>query len=423
MNRRKRLTIIFWTLIAVFLLLVLLYWLLVVRLREYTDDAYVEGNQVWITPLRSGLVTAIHTDDTFLVKCGQLLVELDKTDATIALAQASQDFATKLREVAQAYHQVFAYQAELEIRKAELIRSSEDYQHRAAVVAQEGVSLEDYQHAIADLRATYFSYKFTKTMYDKAAAYVQGTSLRNHPAVLSAMENVRNAYVQLFRSNIYAPVDGLVAQRTIQVGMWVQPSQPLMSVIPLDQIWVNANYKETQMKNMRIGQCVKLTSDLYGRGVVYHGQIVGLPGGAGNAFSLLPPQNLSGNWIKIVQRLPVRVALDPEELICHPLRLGLSMEAKTDLTMREGPLVPSSADCGPTYATTAYVPEEAGDCEWIEKIFCENLDPTLSQYAESPLKLQNYDLDFKLPEPICQIELGLDLIGFMERGQDARTRH
>ncbi len=255
-------------------------------------------------------------------------------------------------------------------------------------------------------------------MYDKAAAFVQGTSLRNHPAVLSTAETLRNAYVQLFRSNIYAPVEGLVAQRTVQVGMWVQPSQPLMSVIPLDQMWVNANYKETQMKNMRIGQSVRLTSDLYGSGVVYHGCVVGLPGGAGNAFSLLPPQNLSGNWIKIVQRLPVRVALDPEEIVCHPLRLGLSMEAKVDLTTREGALVPDRADCGPTYATTAFVREEAGDCELIERIFNENLDPNLKAYADCPLELKNYDLNFQLPEPLCSLDLSLDatlgLINFME---------
>jgi membrane fusion protein (multidrug efflux system) len=168
------------------------------------------------------------------------------------------------------------------------------------------------------------------------------------------------------------------------VGKWVAPGEPLMSVIPLDQIWVNANYKETQLKKMRIGQSVKVTADLYGRGVIFHGTILGLPGGAGNAFSLLPPQNLSGNWIKIVQRLPVRVGLRPEELKKHPLRIGLSMEATTDVHDISGEMVPETTAGSPTYETPIYRLEKIGSELLIEKIFNENFDPHLEFYKTTP---------------------------------------
>ena len=384
-KRRKK---IVWTFVLVCLFLALigfLLWLLVLRFIEYTDDAYVEGNQVYITPLRPGFITSIHTDDTFLVKKGQLLVELDKTDSIIALNLAKKNLAQVVREVCQLFHQVFAYRAEIEIRKAELIKASQDYNHRKDVIEEGGVSLEDFEHAIAALRANFFSLQVTEVLYEKALSAVQGTSIKSHPLVLEAADKVRDAWVQLYRCQIYAPVEGLVAQRKIQVGMWADAGQPLMSVIPLDQIWVNANYKETQLKKMRIGQKAKITSDLYGSDVVFHGTIVGLPGAAGNAFSLLPPQNLTGNWIKIVQRVPVRIALDPEELTQHPLRIGLSLESIVDLRDMQGLLVPTSNHMSPTYETPIYKYEEEGDEEAIAEIIEENLDPVLADYTDTPL--------------------------------------
>lgn len=406
MTERKKLVWYYWGAALLILLTAFLFWLLIFRLREYTDDAYVEGNQVIITPLQHGFITAIHTDDTFLVKKGDLLVELDRTDALIAFESAKQELGKVVRQVCQAYHDVFVTQADSEVKKAELVKAIQDFQHREAVLPEEGVSLEDYEHAVAALRAGYFSFKLAQTLYDKAIAFVQGSSVRNHPLVIAAADNVRNRWVQLFRCNIYSPVEGLAAQRTIQVGMWVKSGSPLMAVIPLDQIWVNANYKETQLKRMRIGQPVRITSDLYGRGVVYHGKIVGLPGGAGNAFSLLPPQNLSGNWIKIVQRLPVRVALDPQELKDHPLRIGLSMEAWTRTT-HEGELVPTSSENSPCYDTPIFEGEEAGVCELIDCLFHENMDPTLSQYAQKPLLLERIECQ-ELPEEISSLDISIE---------------
>ena len=386
-RKRKKFAIGFIVGFLVLLIACFFFWLLYLRFIEYTDDAYVEGNQVFITPLHPGFVTAIHSDDTYLVQKGQLLIDLDKTDAIIALNQAEKNLAQVVREVCQMFHQVFVYRAEIEVKKAEYIKTAQDYEHRKAVIEEGGVSLEDFEHSIAFLTSSFFSLQMTELLYEKALSLVQGTAIINHPLVLEASDKVRDAWVRLYRCQIYSPVEGLVAQRKIQVGMWVDSGQPLMSVIPLDQIWVNANYKETQLKKMRIGQKVKITSDLYGRGTVFHGTIAGLPGAAGNAFSLLPPQNLSGNWIKIVQRLPVRVTLEPEELINHPLRIGLSMEATVDLR-DDGLLVPKANELSPTYQTQIFDFEECGDEDAIDAILYENIDPSLASYADSPLLVE-----------------------------------
>lgn len=372
---------------AILLLLALLYWFFIWRVEAYTNDAYVQGNQVYITALHDGFVTGIYTDDSFLVKKGQLIVQLNETDAKIAFKKAQNNLAKAVREVCQAFHQGFVLAALIEKRQAQLLKAQQDFKHRYDVIKEQGVSLEDYEHATDKLQMMQAQLKATINKYKKILSFVQGTSIYGHPSVLVAAQAVRDTWVRLYRCRIYAPVDGLVAQRTIQVGMWVKPNMPLMSVIPLDQIWVNANFKETQMKKMRIGQPVKVTSDLYGWGVVYHGKIVGLPGGAGNAFSLLPPQNLSGNWIKIVQRLPVRVELLADELKKHPLRIGLSMEVTADLSNQSGKLVPINSKGSPNYITHIFEKEEIGDEQLIQKIIAKNLDPSLERFARKKLYL------------------------------------
>lgn len=364
-----------------------LFWLFIWRVEAYTNDAYVQGNQVYITSLREGFVTAIHTDDSFFVKKGQLLIELNETDARIALKKAEKQLAKIVRDICQAFHEVFVLSAKIEMLEAQRLKAQQDYKHRHDVIRAKGVSLEDYQHAVDNLAATTAELKATKRQYQKAMAFVQGTSIKDHPFVQDAAQAVRDAWVQLYRCKIYAPVDGLVAQRTIQVGMWVMPKNPLMSIIPLDQIWVNANFKETQLKYMRIGQPVTVRSDLYGFNTVFHGKIVGLPGGAGNVFSLLPPENLSGNWIKIVQRLPVRIALDPKELKNHPLRLGLSLEVIAKLSNQTGALVPTTSKGSPHYKTNIFKKEEIGDKARITAIIASNLDPSLKNYADNPLHI------------------------------------
>ncbi|CAM3088195.1 multidrug efflux system [Legionella steigerwaltii] len=385
---KKRSPSFYFTIILIVLFIFLfLYWFFVWRNQAYTNNAYVEGNQVYIKSLRPGFVTGIYTDDSFLVKKGQLIVSLNETDSLIALEKAKKKLAKTVRNVCQAFHDVFILAAEIEVRKAELLKTQQNLKHRYDVIGAKAVSLEDYQNAQDDLKAATAALKSTKHNYQKKLAFVQGTSIKEHPWVQAAAQEVRDAWVQLYRCKIYAPVEGLIAQRTIQVGMWISPKDPLMAIIPLDQIWVNANYKETQMKRMRIGQNVKFTSDLYGSNVVYHGQIVGLPGGAGNVFSLLPPENLSGNWIKIVQRLPVRVALVQDELKEHPLRLGLSLELTADLSDQNGPLVPTSTSNSPQYMTNIFQKEEKGNEKLITDIIQSNLDPNLQKYANAPLMI------------------------------------
>lgn len=381
MNKKQR---TLWGL-SITVLILFLVWLVLFRFYEYTDDAYVQGNQVYITALHEGFVTAIHTDDSFLVKKGQLLIELNETDARIALKTAEKALAKTVRDICQAFHEVFVLSAKIEMLEAEQLKARQDFKHRHDVIRAKGVSLEDYQHSVDNLAATTASLKSTQYQYQKALAFVQGTSIKNHPFVQQAAQAVRDTWVRLYRCKIYAPVDGLVAQRTIQVGMWVKPKNPLMSVIPLDQIWVNANFKETQLKRMRIGQPVTIRADLYGLMTVYHGIIVGLPGGSGNVFSLLPPENLSGNWIKIVQRLPVRIALNPDELKAHPLRLGLSLEVIAKLFNQSGALVPTTSKGSPHYDTDIFQKEEHGNKKRIEHIITNNLDPTLAKYADKPL--------------------------------------
>jgi membrane fusion protein (multidrug efflux system) len=390
LQKRKKKSIIINFLIALcgFIIIGYIFWFNFLSTFEWTDDAYVEGNKVVITPLVNGFVTAIHTDDSFLVKKGDLIVELDKTDATIALEVSKSEFAKNVRDVCQYFHDVFTLKAQIEVDRALLIKTIQDYQHRAGVIEAEGVSIEDYEHSIAFLRQAYYTLKKDIANYDRALAYVQGTTIFDHPLVQASAEKLIFNFVQLHRCNIYSPVDGLAAQRQIQVGMWIASGYSMMSVIPLDQIWVNANYKETQMRKMRLGQKVKVTADLYGDDVVFDGVIVGLPGAAGNAYSLLPPQNLSGNWIKIVQRLPVRVALDEEQIKKHPLRLGLSMETTVNLEDQSGYLVPQNSKGSPNYVTNIFKEEEEGSKAVIDAIFNENLDPTLAKFVLEPLYLK-----------------------------------
>jgi len=358
----------------------LFLWLIYFRHHKFTDDAYVMGNQIILTPLHEGIVTNIYFDDTFAVKQGDLLVQLDETDASLALGVAKENLGKITRELCQMYHELFALEDEIQVKEAEYVKAVQDLQHRDLVIQSGGVSLENYEHAQAALLSSYFSLEQTKNLYKKQYAFLQGTSIRNHPMIMKAFDDLVTAWVYLYRCKIYAPNDGLVAQRKVQVGMQVHAGEPLLAVIPLDQIWVNANYKETQMRHMQIGQKAILTADYYGYTIFFHGKVVGLPGGAGNAFSLLPPQNLSGNWIKIVQRLPVRIEIDKEDLVKHPLRIGLTMTAVTDVRAPKD----SHQTASPQYATSVFKKEEDEGWKIANEIFLANMDPLLTEYIDVP---------------------------------------
>jgi membrane fusion protein (multidrug efflux system) len=374
-NNRKRNKAIIITLLifAVLGAIWLAYWLLYGRFHETTTDAYVDGNNVVITPQVPGIVVSFSVMDADFVQQGRILVELDKTDAKIALAKAIADLGNAVRNVMQMFEQAKQYEAAVASAKAEFIKAAQDYEHRKNLVDEGGVSLEDYEHAVAALQAGFADLLASEHQYIASVAQVENTTLDTHPLVDHAKNQLRDTYVAYQRCTIKSPVTGLVAQRTVQVGERVAEGAPLMAIIPLDQMWVNANFKEVQLTKMRIGQPAVVTSDIYGRKVKFQGKIAGIGGGTGSVFSVLPPQNATGNWIKIVQRIPVRIVLDQNQIKKYPLRLGLSMKANVNITETDKPFVPCERAEGPLYETNVFETQEQGAEELILQVIEANL--------------------------------------------------
>jgi len=323
------------------------YWWLFGRQHQSTDDAYVNGDLVQITSEVPGNVMMLSADDTQGVRRGQTLLELDPADAQVALSNADARLARAVREVRTLFATAEQLRARIMDREIELKRAQDDYGRRSNLLRDGAVSSEELAHTqdnIAQIRAN-----LTEARKQLSATTVQidGTTVETHPQVLIAEAAVREAALGLRRTRIFSPVDGVVARRSVQVGQRVAPGTPLMAVVPLDDLWVDANFKEVQLKDMRVGQSVEVRADVYGRSVKYHGKLVGLSAGSGSAFALLPAQNASGNWIKIVQRVPVRIALDPQQLNAHPLRVGLSTTVRVDVHDTSGPLIASQVRTKP----------------------------------------------------------------------------
>ena len=266
------------------------YWWVWGRFHEYTDDAYVDGNNIVLTPQVSGIVESFSVMNADFVPQGRVLVELDKTDAKIALDRAIADLGKAVRDVVKMFEEAKQYMAMIEVKKAELIKAAQDYEHRRDLVDEGGVSLENYEHAEADLKAAFADLIATEHQYIASVSLVENTTVQSHPIVEQAKNRVRDTFVFYQRCTIRAPASGIIAQRTVQVGERVYPGQPLMAIVPLDQMWVNANYKEVQLSKMRVGQPVKLISDMYGSDIVFEGKIAGIGGGTGSVFSVLPPK-------------------------------------------------------------------------------------------------------------------------------------
>jgi membrane fusion protein (multidrug efflux system) len=339
-----------------------IYWALTLRFQEFTDDAYVSGNVVQITPQISGTVVAIGADNTQFVQAGQPIVQLDRADAKVALDQAESQLARTVREVRNLFSTSAQLAATLQVREADLATATEDLARRERLSNSGAISGEELQHARDAYRAAQAAMLSARQQLAANRARVDGTSVDNHPDVQNAAASVRAAYLAYARTSLPAPVSGFVAQRSVQLGQRVNPGTPLLSIVPLDQVWVDANFKEPQLASMRVGQTVNLTADLYGHSVTYHGTIVGFNAGTGSAFALLPAQNATGNWIKIVQRVPVRIALNPSELAAHPLQIGLSMKARVDTHDRGGARLPQLAQNVPTYSTDVFgAPDELAD--------------------------------------------------------------
>jgi membrane fusion protein, multidrug efflux system len=317
------------------------YWFLVARHYQSTDDAYVSGDVVQITSEVPGTVVALHVDDTQSVQRDQPLLELDPADAEVATGNAEANLARAVRQVRTLFAQGGQLRAQINERQTELKRAQDDYKRRAGLVSDGAVSGEELSHMKDSVTQIQASLAAAREQLNATTAQIDGTTIANHPQVLAAAAAVRDAALALHRAHLTAPVAGVVARRSVQVGQRVAAGTPLMAVVPLDNVWIDANFKEVQLEDMRVGQPVDLHADVYGGDTVYHGKLVGLAAGSGSAFALLPAQNASGNWIKIVQRVPVRIALDPQELKKHPLRIGLSMTVKVDIRDTSGPLVAS----------------------------------------------------------------------------------
>jgi membrane fusion protein (multidrug efflux system) len=331
-----------------------IYWALVARYVESTDDAYVGGNLVQITPQVAGTVLAIGADDTDYVKAGQTLIELDQADSRIALDQAEAALAKSVRQVRNLMATTAQIEANVALRRTELERTRADLARRAPLAASGALPAEDLQHARDALAGSRAALDAAEQQLAAHKTLIDHTTVETHPEVQNAAARLREAYLAFARTSVPAPVSGIVAKRSVQVGQRVSPGAPLMTVIPLDQVWVDANFKERQLLNLRPGQAVKLRADIYGSAVEFHGRVAGFAAGTGSAFALLPPQNATGNWIKVVQRVPVRIALDPAELARHPLQLGLSMLVDVDTHQREGELRSTNARSAPAYQTEAY---------------------------------------------------------------------
>jgi membrane fusion protein (multidrug efflux system) len=365
---------------------------------ESTDNAYVQGNVIQITPQIGGTVMAIMADDTDFVKSGQPLVQLDPADAKVALEQAEAALAQAVRQVRTLYANNGSLQAQIALRSADvskaqsdIARANDDLNRRQALTGNGAVSKEELNHAQTQLdnaksalAAAQAGVLAAREQLSSNQALTEGTSIEQHPSVQIAAARVREAYLATQRVALPAPVDGYVAKRTVQLGQRVAAGTPMMSVIPLKNVWVDANFKEVQLRNIRIGQPVKLIADLYGKKVEYKGTVAGLGVGTGAAFSLLPAQNATGNWIKVVQRVPVRIALDAQQLVANPLRVGLSMDAEVDVSKQDGKMLadaPRAASQAEVHAWS--VPSDAADKD-VKRVIAANMGKALPATAAKP---------------------------------------
>lgn len=348
------------------------WWFKVLRGSETTDDAYVAGNVVPVMPQVAGNVVTLHADDTQLVQAGMPLVEMDPTDAKLALLRSEIQLAQTLRQVQQQMAELKQFDATIALRQAELDRVAGDQNRREVLGMTNAVGKEEVLHARQNVVAGKAALQVAIQQRNTLQAKLKNTPLAEQPEVRQAAEQVRQAWLDLQRTTILSPVSGVIAKRSVQVGSHVAVGAPLMAVVPLDQLWVDANFKEVQLEHLRIGQPVELSADLYGDKIVYHGEVEGLAAGTGSVFSLLPAQNATGNWLKVVQRLPVRIKLRTEELQQHPLRLGLSMLVTVDVGNTDGPLL-TEAQHKATLATTQSLNVDlAGADERVRQIIAAN---------------------------------------------------
>ncbi|HEX7814302.1 efflux RND transporter periplasmic adaptor subunit, partial [Dyella sp.] len=339
--------------------------------RETTDDAYVHGDMVTISSRVPGTVVEIAVEETERVHAGQVLIRLDPADAQVSLMNAEGQLAQAVREAQQRIQQAAQADAAVAQRRAQYETERDNYRRRHPLVEQHAVAPEEAETTQRQMQAAKAALDQAEREAAGAHAQVDGTDVHSFPAVVQARSQFRNAWINNSRDAIVSPIDGFAARRQVQVGQRIQPGQDLLTVVPLSDLWVDANFKENQLQNIRIGQPVEITTDIYSD-VTYHGKVVGLNAGTGSAFSLLPAENATGNWIKVVQRLPVRISLDPKELTKHPLRIGLSTYVNVDTHDRDGATLADRPREHPLASTAVYEREVNEADQKAEDIIARN---------------------------------------------------
>ena len=380
-DRRRRWIVGLGAALVLIALLVAAWWLLDARFYESTDDAYVAGDLVNVMSQVNGTVVSIGADETDLVTAGQELVRLDATDARIALQDAEQQLARTVRQTRTVFATRDELRAVVDQRRADLARAQADFNRRRNLTASGAVSGEELGHAQDALKAARDALVAAEKNLAAGRALVGHTGVADHPDVRAAATQVERAWLALVRTSVKAPVTGYVARRSVQLGERISPGAPLMAIVPLGRLWLEANFREMQLRRMRIGQPVKVVADLYGGRVTYHGRIAGLGLGTGSAFALLPAQNATGNWIKVVQRVPVRIALDPGELAEHPLRIGLSTVVTVDIRDASGAQLAQTAREEPVLSTRAFDIDRGEIRARIAQIIDENMGEAPEQAA------------------------------------------
>jgi membrane fusion protein (multidrug efflux system) len=375
-DRRRRWLLALGAAIALLGLIWLVWWLRYSRFYESTDDAYVAGDRVNVMSQVSGTVVSIGADETDLVEGGQELVRLDATDARIALQDAEQQLARTVRQT----HTVFATRDQLRAvvaeRRADLGRAQSDFDRRRNLAASGAVSGEELGHAQDALQAARDALLAAEKNLAAGSALVGHTGVADNPDVRAAATQVERAWLALVRTSVRAPVTGYLARRSVQLGERISPGAPLMAIVPIGRLWLEANFREVQLRHMRIGQPATVVADLYGGHVTYHGHVAGLGLGTGSAFALLPAQNATGNWIKVVQRVPVRIELEPRELSAHPLRIGLSTVVTVEVRETSGPQLAQTTRQQPVLSTRVFDIDRSEIRTRIAQIIEENTEHT-----------------------------------------------
>ena len=394
-KKRNFYLILMTSIFLIIALLVFLYWLIIARFYENTDNAYVNGNIIPITSQVDGVIIAVRADDTQFVKTGQTLVQLDPIDAYIAYEEAKANLAQTVRTTHQFFLNNTGLQATIFAQETALEKARQDLRRRTNAIGYGAISKEELTHAQDAFKSETATLNQARAALSANKALTDNTDLEHHPSVRAAAEKVRQAYINYKRTTISAPVSGEVSKRTAQVGQRITKGTLLMALVPLEEVWVDANFKEKQLRNMRTGQPVILTADIYGSSVEYHGKIMGFSAGTGSAFSLLPAQNATGNWIKIVQRLPVRIQLDQKELQEHPLRIGLSMEVVVDTHKRNEKFISETTNPS-VYKTSIYDNLDKESNIEIKKIIKEHVGKTSN--LNEPVSIKKDEEKTKAPK-------------------------